>query len=350
MSSRSNPERRATRDLALRLLVPLFLGAGMALAYLGAFHQPTPHHVPVAVVGAGPTAQVTAQRLQDGSDGALLVSTVADEAVARTQIQHRDISAAYVPDAHTPTLLYSDAASMTTSALLVDAFEEVAAAQHAPLQLMNVAPTDPDGDPSGESMFFFAVGLTVGSYTAAVVIGAAGTALRLRTRALMALLASGVISIVVTAIAGVFYGALPSHVVAIAGLAWLYSFGIVLTGAGLHTFLGRLTTPALVLLFVMLNFTSMDGPYAPALQNGFFGALHSFWNGAALVEAGRDLLYFPDLGIARYVATLIAWVGVGALVLLVAGAHERRTHAAALSVETADRAMDEELDEIAVAG
>ncbi|MEV6217480.1 hypothetical protein [Nocardia sp. NPDC051833] len=39
------------RHVAGHLLTPLLRCVGMAFAYLGAFHQPTPNHLELAVVG-----------------------------------------------------------------------------------------------------------------------------------------------------------------------------------------------------------------------------------------------------------------------------------------------------------
>jgi hypothetical protein len=79
----------------------------------------------------------------------------------------------------------------------------------------------------------------------------------------------------------------------------------------------------MMVLFVMLNFTSSGGLFRPELQNGFFGTLHAFWNGAGFVEGARTLLYFGDDGLARDVWTLVAWLLVGLAVTAIAALYER---------------------------
>jgi hypothetical protein len=152
-------------------------------------------------------------------------------------------------------------------------------------------------------------------------------------------------------------------------LSWVYTSAIVLIGIGLHTFLGRWTTATLVGLFVMLNFTSAGGVFAPALQPGFFAALHSFWIGSGLLEAGRNLMYFPGLGIGRQVATLLLWLVAGlALAGVAAPAEQRRAartavpagvavpaeeptaSAAAPEPEVTDERVEEELEEAVPVG
>jgi hypothetical protein len=346
----AHPERHALKHVAIHLLIPLFLGTGMALAYLGGFHQPSPHGVRVDVVGTGAEAKVMAQTLQDKLGDAVSIRTIDSVDTARHLIEQRDITAALVPDQHEPALLYSDAASATTSNVVLGIFESVTSRQGVPLQLEDVVPVAADGDPSGQSMFFYVVGLTVGSYAAGIAIGAGGAVLRMRRRVGLAIGASAALAGLVTVVAGPVYGALPSQVWQIGLLAWLYSAGIMLVGTGLHTFLGRLTTPTMVALFVMLNFTTAGGVYNPELQPGFFGALHAFWNGAALQEAGRDLLYFPDLGVGRQIVTLVLWLAAGAAIVTTAGVAERRRRSALHAEPETEDAVEEELEEVVAAG
>ncbi|WP_336085658.1 hypothetical protein [Nocardia sp. SSK8] len=149
-----------------------------------------------------------------------------------------------------------------------------------------------DGDPSGQGLFFLLVALSVGAYGSVAVIGVAGTTLRMRVRAAVGVVTALVVSLI---------------------------------GVGLHTFLKRWTTLALITLFVMLNFTTSGGVYGPQLQNGFFGALHAFWNGADFVEGLRDLLSFDGgAGFGARLLGLFGWLAVGVVLVLVAGQHETR--------------------------
>lgn len=79
----------------------------------------------------------------------------------------------------------------------------------------------------------------------------------------------------------------------------------------------------------MLNFTSSGGLFRPELQNGFFGSLHAFWNGAGFVEGIRGHLYFGGHGVAQHVWTLGAWLLVGLAVTGIAAVWERRGRGAA---------------------
>src|SRR5262249_12465117 len=125
-----------------------------------------------------------------------------------------------------------------------------------------------------------------------------------------------------------------------------YSASILLIGVGLHPFLKRWTTLVMMVLFVMLNFTSSGGLFQPALQNGFFGGLHGFWHGAGLVEGVRSPLYFGGDGVARYAWTVVGWIFVGALTVGAAALAERRNRVPA--VETPAEAEEEMAELVAV--
>ncbi|MCU1670158.1 MAG: hypothetical protein JWP40_3085 [Blastococcus sp.] len=328
------PRREVLRHVLSHLIVPFFLATGMALAYLGAFHQPEPKTVRLDVVGSGPQVAVLAQTIQNKLGDRAVVHTVPTVGAARSALEHREIAGAYVPDVLSPSLMLAGAASDTTAVTVERMLAPVALAEGLPLRVDDVAPAGPT-DPTGQGIFFYLVALSVGSYSAAIAIGAAGGRLPMRIRALLAVGAAAVISVLCTVIAGPLYGALTGHAAAIGLLAWIYASAVVLIGVGLHTFLGRWTTATLVALFVMLNFTSSGGIFAPALQPGFFASLHAFWIGSGLVEAGRTLEYFPALGIGHDVTILLLWLAAGLAVVALAAAAERRRSPVAAAPTTA---------------
>ncbi|MFE6972224.1 hypothetical protein [Streptomyces sp. NPDC057682] len=342
MSSSSGPSAApgstaaALRHVLSHLVTPLLMCVGMGLAYLGAFHAPEPHDLRVDVVGSGPSAQVLAQTLQDKGDGALTVRTVADRAAAVDHLRTQDSYGAYVPGTR-PELLVASASSDTSATVVEKVFTEVAAGQGAPLKVTDTAPTA-GGDPTGQGIFFLLVAVSIGSYASVAVIGGAGAALPLRIRAALAAGASLVVSAIGVVFAGPLFGLVDQGLGGLWAMAWLYAAGILLIGVGLHTFLKRWTTLGVMVLFVMLNFTSSGGIFRPELQPGFFGALHAFWNGAGFVEGVRSHVYFGGHGLGRDVLVLALWLVAGLVLMALAGLAERRrktTAAAGPSVPAA---------------
>ncbi|MEV7400312.1 hypothetical protein AB0N93_07890 [Streptomyces sp. NPDC091267] len=323
----------ALRHVLSHLVTPLLMCVGMGLAYLGAFHAPQPHDLRVDVVGSGPSAQVLAQTLQDKGDGALSVRTVADRATAVDHLRTQASYGAYLPG-KSPELLVAAASSDTSATVVQKVFTEVAAGQGAPLKVTDEAPTA-DGDPTGQGIFFLLVAVSIGSYASVAVIGGAGGVLALRIRALLAVGASFVVSVIGAAFAGPLFGLVDHGLGGLWAMAWLYSAGILLIGVGLHTFLKRWTTLGVMVLFVMLNFTSSGGIFRPELQPGFFGALHSFWNGAGFVEGVRSHVYFGGHALGRHLLVLALWFAAGLVVVSLAGLAERKRRNAVTGAETA---------------
>ncbi|MGW3146201.1 hypothetical protein ACWDG1_16260 [Streptomyces sp. NPDC001177] len=343
----------ALRHVLTHLVTPLLMCLGMGLAYMGAFVTPEPHHLPVAVVGSGPEAKVFAQTVKDTAGDKLDVRTVATRTRAVDLLKSRDITGAYVPSGKAPQLLVASAASDMGATAAEKVFTPVAAKQGAPLKVTDVAAPVAD-DPTGQGLFFLLIALSIGSYASVAALGAAGATLPMRVRALLALGVSVVVGGIGALLAGPVFRLAHHDLAGVWGTAWLYSAGILFIGVGLHTFLKRWTTLTMMVLFVMLNFTSSGGLFRPELQNGFFGALHAFWNGAGFVEGTRSLLYFGGDGLGRNMGTLAAWLLAGLALTAIAAGYERaRASAPALAVpepQVAQRAVvpaeaEEEVEE-----
>ncbi|WP_410096904.1 hypothetical protein [Streptomyces sp. Isolate_219] len=234
------------RHVLTHLITPLLMCVGMGLAYLGAFAHPAPHHLPVAVVGQGRSAQLLAQSINDKAGGDLDVRTVGDRSAAVERLRHQDIFGAYVIPAHgakgaartegtadatvakgashgadrageagaasasagtsgaggvagpgkpAPELLVATAASDSSATVVQKVFTPIAAQQGAPLKVTDVAPTAED-DPTGQGIFFLLVAISIGSYASVAVIGGAGAVLPLRLRAALALGTSFVVGLI----------------------------------------------------------------------------------------------------------------------------------------------------------
>jgi hypothetical protein len=349
------------RHVAGHLLTPLLMCLGMGLAYLGAFHQPTPNHLRVAVIGDNAQVKVLAQSIKDRGGDALDVVTLPAHADAVHRLADRDLDGAFVPDPAHPELLVAKAGSDTTAMAVQEVFGQVTAAQQVPLTTTDITALAP-GDPTGQGLFFLLVALSIGSYGSVAVIAAAGAGTSTGVRALIALVTSLIVSVIGIALAGPVFHIIDHDYAQIWAMGWLYSAGILAIGVGLHAFLQRWTTLTLMVLFVMLNFTTSGGVYSPQLQNGFFGALHTFWNGAGFVEGARSLLYFGGNGFDSRIASLLLWFAAGLVTLPAASRYERRRaevanavaaqpntaagrHASALTTATAPRETTIEAEE-----
>lgn len=332
----------AVRHVLTHLITPLLMCVGMGLAYMSAFMVPHPHHVKVAVIGSGPQVTAVAQAIQSKGGDALQVSTLPSTDTAVAQLHSRDLVGAFVPDPAKPQLYIAEGNSDSSATVATKVFTTVAAVEDKPLTVTDVAPTTAD-DPADSGPFFLMIAVSIGSYSAVVAIGAGAAGWSLKRKTVLALGTATVVSAIGAALAGPVFHLAHHSLAGVWGLAWLYSAAILLIGVGLHPFLKRWTTLVMMVLFVMLNFTSSGGLFQPELQNGFFGGLHAFWNGAGLVEGVRSLLYFGGSGVARHAWTLVGWLGVGALTVGAAALAERRGRAQEVETEAE---VAEELEEL----
>lgn len=333
--------RNTVRHVVALLITPLLMCLGMGLAYLGAFHAPHAHGLKVAIIGGSTRHQVLAQTIKDRAGDTLDVTTVPDRAAAQRQIMDRDLVGAYVPSAKHPELLVAKANSDTSATAAEAVFTAVAGKHGAPLRVTDLSRLA-SGDPTGQGLFFLLVALSVGSYASVAAISAGGATLRIGIRAAVGLGTALVVSIIGTVLAGPVFHIADHHLTGLWGMAWLYSAGILTIGIALHTFLKRWTTLALMVLFVMLNFTSSGGIFQPVLQNGFFGALHAFWNGAGFIEGARSLLYFHSADSGGRILTLVLWLIAGLLLTAAAAVAERRAIPAPTVAPPANEKQDAE--------
>ncbi|GAB2642566.1 hypothetical protein GCM10027169_08290 [Gordonia jinhuaensis] len=322
--SHVTPQAVPMRTILTHVVVPALMGVAMALCYIGGFSKPDPHHLRIDIVGPAPQAAVATSQLQNALGDRVDLRTSDSAENATEAIQHRDLVAAYVLSPTKPQLLVSTGASDTQAVTVERMFTPVANQANLPLEIRDVAPVDSSSDPSGQSLFFYMVALTVGGYGTAIAIGVAAGSRRMRVRIGLGVGGAAVVTFLVMLIASAVFDAIPSHVWEISLLSFVYLLAVMAFGISLHVLLGRFTTLAMVTIFVGLNFTTCGGVFPPSLQPGFFSALHSFWLGAGLNEAGRNLMYFPDVSIVTDVWKIVGWVLVGGALLAIATYVQKR--------------------------
>src|SRR6185437_16116264 len=158
------------KAVALVLLPALLLMLTFAFFYVGAFHEPTPHHVPLAVVGP-PTVAAQLNRLPGEPLDARQASSRSD---ALSQIDDRKIYGAY--DAATNRLYVASAANRATAVALEETFNVVAAAQGRPAARVTDVKPLPRADPNGTAAFYAVIAWMFGGYIGSTLIGLIGSA------------------------------------------------------------------------------------------------------------------------------------------------------------------------------
>jgi hypothetical protein len=306
------------KAVALVLVPALVLMLAFAFSYVGALHDPTPHNVPVAVVG--PPAVV--EQLDGLPGDPLDARHVQSRPEALSQIDDREVYGAY--EAATNRLFVASAANRATAVALETTFDRVAAAQHGPaVRVTDVKPLPPR-DSNGTAAFYAMIAWMFGGYIASTLIGLIGaprSTSRQRAAARIAALAGfsvvgGILSVLLLrASFGVFSG----HVIALCAIAALTIFASGAATAGIQAAAGPAGTGLVILVFVILGNSASGGPFARPLLPGLWRAIGGILPPGASVDLTRSALFFDGARIAGPIIVLVGWAALGTLLALALG-------------------------------
>jgi len=312
MSGKSAPglqrEVPPNRLAAAGLLVALVLTLLFAFSYVGALHDPHPHHMPIAVLGPRSAAAVTS------SNGMFVPRPYHSVSEIRSALRRRDVLAAFVP----PRLLIASAGGYAATQYTAAAFTRA----QPNLRVVDVAPL-PAGDSRGLTLFYLTVALIFGGYFAATVVttlvGARsrshrGAALRVGALLAFSLLAGFLTAVVV----GPLIGAVPGHVAQVGAIGSLIVFAAAAATCALQTLLGAAGTLVALILFVLLGNPSA-GLYPGSFVPGFWRVIGPWLPGAAGLSALRGSVYFDGTAIGAPLALLAVYAVVGAAVTIALG-------------------------------
>jgi hypothetical protein len=321
------------KAMAVVLFPALVLMIAFAFSYVGAFHEPTPHNVPVAVVGP-PAVAAQLDRLPGDPLDARQSSSRAD---ALSQIDDRKVYGAY--DATANRLYVASAANRATAIALERTFDRIAAVRSQPaVRVTDVKPLPPK-DPNGTAIFYGVIAWVFGGYIGSTLFGLIGsprTPSRTRAAARIGALAGfgvagGIVSVIVLrASFDVFTG----HVAAMCAVAALTIFASGAATAGIQAAAGPAGTALVILLFVILGNAASGGPFARPLLPGLWRTIGGVLPPGAGVDLGRAALFFDGARIAGPILVLVGWAAIGTVLLIALGGRvvsmvEAETEAAA---------------------
>ncbi|MGO9788455.1 MAG: DUF3533 domain-containing protein [Solirubrobacteraceae bacterium] len=322
------------RRVFLLVIAVLLIQAGFVFSYVGAFHQPTPHQVPIAVVGPGQISHHLVSELNAIHGQPLHVTTVADETIGRTLLRHGSTSGLLIlnPTARTDALLVAGGGGAAAATAVEDVIAQAEAAQHRNATVTDAVPAQP-GDARGLSDFYVVVGWLVGGYLVAALLGLATRARPATTRRaiirLIVLVPYAILSGLAAAIiVGPVLGALTGHFLAISVLGALIVYGAAVVTMAFQVLLGTLGVGLTLILFVVLGNPSSGGPYPAPLLPGFWRALSPALPNGAGVEALRRIVYFGSYGVDHNLIIIAIYIVAGIAVALTGTSlHARRAAA-----------------------
>ncbi|RJL21445.1 DUF3533 domain-containing protein [Bailinhaonella thermotolerans] len=322
--------RDAVRPRAVLLVAGVFvLQLGFILSYVGAFHSPSPHRIPVDVVAPPQVSRQLVDRLDNLPGHPVRAHAAPDEATARRRLLRRETDAVYVvnPRGTTDTLLAASAAGPAVTQVTAELANRIGAGQGRHVRVDDVLPPAP-GDGRGLSSFYLVIGWMVGGYLAAAIIGVAASARPANPRRAAIRLGALAVYAIVSGLGGAVVvgpvlGALPGHFWQVAAIGALLVFAVAAATTALQVLLGLVGIGVAILFFVILGNPSAGGPYPASLLPPFWAGVGPALPPGAGTTAVRNTVYFAGHGTAGPLWVLAAYA-LGGVVVAVIGSALRR--------------------------
>jgi hypothetical protein len=303
--------RRALVAVAVSsLLVALYV-----LSFIVAQAKPTPHRVPVAIVGTGAVAQRAAARVARAAGQPFDVRRAGSERVARMLIADRRVYAALVPAAH-PRLLTAPAAGVDVARTIEERLPGVAGVAHTP-QVLQIRPLVA-ADPDGQALNLSILPLTIFGCVMPLLLTVLAPDLRVRERLPMIgafALVGGALAVFV---AGPLLGTLPGAFLPAAATSALTLFAVCASTTALLGLLGPFGVTVAMVAFLFLGNVASGAAVQNELLPGFFRTVGPWLPAAAAAQTLRNLAYFDgvDILVPLLVLTGFAVAGVAVSVLV----------------------------------
>jgi nucleotide-binding universal stress UspA family protein len=284
-----------------------FAAIFVALA-LGAFHAPTPHNVPVGIVGSASVTSRVEHALDSAAPGAIDWRSYPSAAGAQTAITQRAVDGALVASGPDLRLLVAQGGGSGPVNFLTQAFGKVAARSGRPLVVTDVVPPLP-GDTQAFSPFFLVLGVLIPSLAAG-----SGSALAFRrARRSLAVAAPVAVAVVIGVVSAAVADGIAGlgNYAAIAGVVALFSLAVAAPTA----LLSRIRPPLVILAVLAFIVAGIPDSGGPANLNSFGPAfLRDFDSVLPLGLASsivRNVVYFGGHATALHLWLLAVWALAG---------------------------------------
>jgi len=308
----------------------LLLQLGFILSYIGAFHAPAPHRIPVVITAPAQIAPRAAAELNQLPGDPVHATTAPTQEAALRQVTSGTTSAALVVNpAGTTDHLYvasGGGAAVVTAVQALAARAE--AAQHRHLTVTDLVPLQ-KGDARGLTGFYLVTGWLVGGYLVAALLGVAKGARPATTRRAVIRLAATVPYAIASGLGGALIvgpvlGALNGHFMALWWLGALLVLSAATVTMAFQVLFGVVGIGVTVLLFVVLGNPSAGGAYQASLLPPLWRALSSALPNGAGTDAVRRIVYFGAQGITGHLTLIVVYIAAGTIVTLATSAARQR--------------------------
>jgi len=291
---------------------------------LSAFHRPTPHDLPVGIVGPAAVTDQVEHALDAAVPGAFRFRSYPSAASATTGIAHREVDGALVVSGANLRLLVTPAGGTAPAQALSGAFTAVAARSGRQLVVSDVVVPGAN-DSEALSSWFVVLSVLIPSLAAG---SASALAFRRAPRAwaVAAPVAAAVVAgLVAAAIADGIAGL--GHYPAIAGVVALFSLAVAAPTAVLARIRPPLVALALLVFIVAGIPVSGGAPNLASFTPGFLRVFSPVLPLGVAASTIRNVVYFGGHDTAAYLWTLAAWALAGVAGLILTTALRRRAPA-----------------------
>ncbi|WP_406458763.1 DUF3533 domain-containing protein [Streptomyces sp. NBC_00876] len=311
----------------------LLLQLGFALSYMGAFHAPKPHRIPIVVVAPVAVESELVTRLNALPGEPLHVNAVSDRAQARSRLLERSADAALFVNAtgRSDTLLVATAGGPSAADAAAKVVLAVERSQNRAMVVRDIRPPAA-GDSRGLSSFYLVLSWTIGGYLAASALNMAAGSKRPTLRRTLVRLAAMVPYAFVSGIGGAIIvgpvlNCLPGAFWDLVGIGTLVVFASGAVGVALQSLAGTVGLGLTILIFTILGNPSSGGVYPSSLLPPFWAAIGQALPPGAGTTVVRNTVYFNGNATTGALWILGAWAfgGIAVAVLSAAMRNERRS-------------------------
>jgi hypothetical protein len=289
-------------------------------SYIGAFHHPRPHQVPIAVVAPASAAPRLVRELSALPGRPLTATAVSSPAagVARLREQASYGVLEVSPASKTDRLVVASASGPAAATAVTTVLRASEARQGRRLTVTDIRPPAA-GDHDGLSAFYLVIGWMVGGYLVASILGVSVGARpenlnRAGIRLAAVALYAAVTGLGGTLIVGPWLHALPAHTLALWGLGALVVFAAGAFTTALMVIAGTVGIGLAILVFVVLGNPSAGGAYAWSLLPGFWRVIGPWLPTGAGTAAVRGIAYFGGANVTTDLLVVAGYAAAGLLV------------------------------------
>jgi hypothetical protein len=314
--------RAEVRDAVTLHAFLLVCGVGLLqlafiASYIGAFHQPTPHQVPISVIAPAARSPRVIVELNALPGDPLKATPVSGRAAGLAQLQDRssygllEISQASTTD----RLIVASASGPSAATAVTTALQTAEARSSRSLTVTDIRPPV-SGDHNGLSAFYLVIGWMVGGYLVASLLGvSAGSRPANVHRATIRLAALAVYAAVTgicgALIVGPWLHALPTDLLGLWAIGMLVIFAAGAFTTALMTIAGTIGIGLAILVFVIAGNPSAGGAYAWPLLPTFWRSIGPWLPPGAGTDAVRAAAYFGNDAITTDLLVLAGYAVAG---------------------------------------